>query len=250
MSAHRIQTTVQGPSPVSVTSLTSAISGLTSNIVSGTVSSGPPKLTANGRQPPEGAAFARVKEIYPSSVTISDNRHIHFHVLVWEKIFGEEITDYGCLYWNGGGLRLCFGSKKSRQQFERWYERYNRIFYGNDEFEMKTNAIPFPRDGHLAGHFVSDPPVPSYGSIGQSAYNGGFFSGVVGQVGSSGPTVGYANSQVSISANPHSTQAVDTHFLDEWAMIVKHSHKAVYRMATGWLFSGAKDGIMFKMLRS
>lgn len=245
MSASRIQTTVQGPSTTSLTSLTSAISGVTSGVVRASTVAGPPKLTANGRQPPEGSAFANVREIHPTDIVISDNRHLHFHVLVWEKIYGEEIKDYGCLYWNGGGLRLCFGSKKSRQQFVRWFDRYTRIFYGNDEWEMRANAIPFPRDGHIAGHFVSDVPPPAYGSIGQVIYNGGFFG--QGQIGTTG---NLSAGITSISANPNSTQAVDTHFLDEWAMIVKHSHKAVYRMATGWLFSGAKDGIMFKMLRS
>lgn len=199
------------------------------------VTMGPPPvtMTIHGRQPPVGDHFDPSAALYPSSMVIGDNRYLHYHVIVWTKLFGQDVTDYGCVYVNGDGLRLCFNSKISLQKFERWLKRYTRVFFGDGSLDQCY--APHPVSGKMMGYFVEDAPTPTFSSasaLGASVLGGSSLSNV---------------QNTYLHAKPHET--ISETFLPDWVMIVRHASKRVIRMANGWFFSDAKDGVMFKMMR-
>ena len=205
-------------------------------------------MTLHGRQPPVGDHFRADKPLFPSSLVIGDNRYLHYHVIVWTKLFGQETTDYGCVFTNGDGLRLCFNSEASLQKFEHWWKRYSNVFFEGDEITQVY--CPMPTSGKLEGYFVEDAPTPAYGSIGGSGqfYNGVQLSqgaqGVAGPVGAAG-NVGPVGTPTYLHAKAHET--ISEVFLPDWVMIQRHATARVLRMSNGWFFTSAKDGIMFKM---
>ena len=209
----------------------------------------PVTMTLHGRQPPVGDHFRPDQPLFPSSLVIGDNRYLHYHVIVWTKLFGQETTDYGCVFTNGDGLRLCFNSKASLQKFEHWWKRYSTVFFEGNE--ITECYCPTPKSGKLDGYFVEDAPTPIYGSIGGGGqfYNGVQLSqGAQGPTGVQGPT-GCVGAQIPgptyVHAKAHET--ISELFLPDWVMIQRHASARVLRMSNGWFFTEAKDGIMFKM---
>ena len=201
----------------------------------------PVTLTLHGRQPPVGDHFRPDKPLFPSSLVIGDNRYLHYHVIVWAKLHGQDTTDYGCVFSNGDGLRLCFNSEESLKKFEHWWKRYSEIFFEGNE--ISECYCPIPKSGKLDGYFVEDAPTPAFGSIG----SGNFYNGVLGPQGSQGgkgPT-GCIGAPTYLHAKSHET--ISEIFLPDWVMIQRHATARVIRMSNGWFFTSAKDGIVFKM---
>lgn len=220
-----------------------AINGSLSSVVVAKPPAYPVVMTLHGRTPPIGDHFRLDQPLYPAKVIIGDNKFVHYHVIVWTQLFGQDVSDYGCVYTNGDGLRLCFNSRSSLQKFENWWKRYERIFFSDGS--LRKNYAPVPVEGKLSGYYVEDVPTPVYGNIGGGNFQLHGVQGVAGAAGGygqggAGPTYMHAASHDTIS----------TVFLSDWVMILRHATKRVVRMAGGWLFASPKDGIMFKMQRS
>lgn len=217
----------------------------TGNVAVAQTQSPPPvTMTLHGRQPPVGDHFRPDRPLYPSSLVIGDNRYLHYHAIVWTKLFGQETTDFGCVFTNGDGLRLCFNSEASLKKFENWWKRYSGIFF--EDNEISECYCPTPKSGKLDGYFVEDAPAPTFGSIGGANIfsNGAQLSGAKGV---SGP-IGHAGVSVAptyVHAKSHET--ISEVFLPDWVVIQRHATARVLRMSNGWFFTEAKDGIMFKM---
>ena len=203
------------------------------NTVVAKPSAQPVVMTLHGRIPPVGDTFRLDQPLYPAKVIIGDNKFVHYHVIVWTQLFGQEVSDYGCVYTNGDGLRLCFNSRGSLQKFENWWRRYERIFFADGS--ITSSYAPLPSEGKLSGYYVEDVVGPPFGTIGGSKLVFGSSSGSAN------------GAQTYMHAAAHDT--LSTVFLPEWVMIARHSHKRVMRMPNGWLFASAKDGVMFKMAR-
>lgn len=201
----------------------------------------PITMTLHGRQPPVGDHFRPDQTLFPSSLAIGDNKYLHYHVIVWTKLFGQDTSDYGCVYVNGDGLRLCFNSKASLQKFEHWWKRYQRVFFRDNE--IRESYAPYLSTGKLSGYFVEDVPTPAFGNIG-----GGSF-GIQGSLGSVGVGSVTPNPNPPTYLHAQSHQTISETFLPDWVNIVRHSGKRVARVSNGWFFASAKDGIMFKFLQ-
>ncbi len=250
---------------------TSALPNLTGaaaaviSAVKGTVAAAPPPpvtMTLHGRQPPVGDHFRPDQPLFPSKLAIGDNRFLHYHVIVWTKLFGQETTDYGCVFSTGDGLRLCFNSEASLEKFEHWWERYSTIFFQDNE--ISEVYCPHPSSGRMDGYFVED--APNYGSIGggggfyaTGGSNGPYVIGGAGISGAAGPIGPVGIKGVSGNPGPvgqptyvhaKSHETISEIFLPDWVMIQRHATARVLRMSNGWFFTEAKDGIMFKMQQS
>lgn len=227
---------------------------VTGNVTVAAQTQPPVTLTLHGRQPPVGDHFRPDKPLFPSSLMIGDNRYLHYHVIVWSKLHGQDTTDYGCVFSNGDGLRLCFNSEASLKKFDRWWKRYSEVFFEGNE--ISECYCPTPKSGKLEGYFVEDAPTPTFGSIGGGGqfYNGVQLSqaiqgpqgpqGLQGPQGVKGPT-GCVGAPTYLHAKSHET--ISEIFLPDWVMIQRHATARVLRMSNGWFFTSAKDGIMFKM---
>lgn len=229
-----------------VSNINAVVGSLTNVVAAKAPAAYPVVMTLHGRTPPVGDTFRLDQPLYPAKVIIGDNKFVHYHVIVWTQLFGQEVSDYGCVYTNGDGLRLCFNSRGSLQKFENWWRRYERVFFSDGT--LTNSYAPVPVEGKLSGYYVEDSPIPAFGNIG----GGGSFKfqgvqGVAGGVGAGGYGHG-GPGPTYVHAASHDT--ISTVFLPDWVMVVRHATKRVVRMAGGWLFASAKDGIMFKMQRS
>lgn len=203
------------------TAVTTNVSTTNVNIAANKAFVMPPSnnLVIHGRKPPVGDTFDPKKTLYPSSLVISNNRFLHYHAIVWSKMFGQDTRDYGCVFSDDDGLRLCFNSKTSLMKFERWFERYKRIFFPDGTIE--SCYAPFPSTGRLSGYFIED-------------------------------DIRYNDTPLTTGmfANSRTTDTISESFLPDWVTIVRHARKPVLRLNNGWFFTSPNDGVMFKMLRS
>src|ERR1700748_454209 len=120
-------------------------------------------FSLNGRRVPGTEKFKKYRDLFLSDYKLESSNNFHFHILVWEKNFGELAEnpkeDYGCVLKPGDGVYFAFGNIESRNEFERWMSNYAFTFFQNENLEQPK--FPLPRQGTLTGCYVPDPPIQS-----------------------------------------------------------------------------------------
>lgn len=142
-----------------------------------------------------------------SSLQLDKNAHNHFHYLIWQNLFGETFDDYGAVLKPGIGMFIAFGSKASRDQFENWFEDYQRTLFS--KHKISETYLPDPVSGELNGMHVSDFERPPY--------------------------EGYEFATICKSD------------FRDWTWIAENCYHPVYRLPKGWLFTNTTEAIHFKM---
>ena len=165
------------------------------------------QITMNNRPIFETEMFKKCQDLYVSEFKLDGQSKMHFHALIWEKIFGNQITDYGTVFRPNDGIYLAFGSADSRNRFNRWVFDYSRAFFRGEKLAEQT--IPVARQGRIEGSFVPDVDRTSYDPI-------------------------VINNVRSIQFN-------------DWVWIAANCNYPVYRFGAGWLFEKDAEAVYFKM---
>lgn len=169
-------------------------------------------LHPNGLKVPEGDKFAKSRDLFTTDLCLDGEPHNHFHYLVWIECHGEEYNDYGTVLRSDDGIYIAFGSAKSRDHFESWFDHYQRTFF--KEREVSKTELPGMVTTAITGTLILDQAPDPERTV---------FRKMPDKIG------------------------CQTEIFETWAWIVENCHEPVIRLNNGWLFTGANDAVLFRM---
>jgi hypothetical protein len=154
-----------------------------------------------------GGDLSSAKMLYPTDF-YRVGRPMRFHFAIWERIFADEIRDYGFAVFDGmpgSASRLVFGSDRSHRQFTRWWRAYRRRF-GGDSYKYEL--------------------VPTFSAEKRAC----------------GTVYRFA-----IPSEHSSESVISVEMYESWEWIVRHSQGKVWRTPGCWVFQRASDAVAARL---
>jgi hypothetical protein len=158
-----------------------------------------------------------VSSLYPETSFINDKKTMYFHFSIWERIYGEMVTDYAFLQFSlpendlfYQKTILVFGSKKSRQLFRNWWKKYKQLF---DDETYNLFCFPMP---YCSSHI-------------------------------SGDVVKFKLSHDDVESRMIDQSAINAEARDVWAWIVANSRGRIWRVPGAFVFANSADAVAFKL---